>query len=69
MQTRGTIEKLTDKGFGFIRVEGMEKSVFFHASKLRGIKFDELRVGDEVTIDEIASDEKGVKAVGIELAQ
>lgn len=67
-QYRGVIEKVTDKGFGFIRIEGMEKSVFFHASKLNGVKFDELRVGDQVSVDEIDQDEKGVKAVGIQLA-
>lgn len=65
---RGVIEKLTDKGFGFIKVEGMEKAVFFHASKLRGVKFDELRTGDEVTFDDIENDVKGTKAVGVQLA-
>ncbi len=65
---RGVIEKLTDKGFGFIKVEGVEKSVFFHASKMRGVKFDELRVGDPVTFDEIVYNDKGQSAIGVMLA-
>lgn len=64
----GVIEKLTDKGFGFIRVPGMDKTVFFHASKTRDVKYDDLRIGDNVTFDELEQDEKGVKAVGVSLA-
>lgn len=46
----GTIARVTDKGFGFITPdEGEGKDVFFHASSLDGISFDELREGDKVT--------------------
>ncbi|MDP3646334.1 MAG: cold shock domain-containing protein, partial [bacterium] len=41
MQT-GTIARLTDKGFGFIKVEGMEKDLFFHSNELVGTTFSEL---------------------------
>lgn len=64
---KGVVEKLTDKGFGFLRVEGYEKGIFFHASKLRGVKFDDLRVGDDVTFEDLEQDDKGIKAVGIHL--
>ncbi len=68
MKKNGVIEKLTDKGFGFIKVEGYDKGVFFHASKLIGSRFDDLQVGDNVTIESIDTDAKGTKAVGVELA-
>lgn len=46
----GTIARVTDKGFGFITPdEGGDKDVFFHASALQGMSFDELREGDKVT--------------------
>lgn len=49
--TRGTISKLVaDKGFGFIAdSEDPRVSHFFHMSALRGCRFDELSVGQEVT--------------------
>ena len=50
---QGTIKKLTDKGFGFIAVEGGngEKDLFFHMSALSGLRFDELQEGDAVTFE------------------
>ena len=45
----GTIARLTDKGFGFIKVEGQEKDLFFHSNELVNAKYDELREGDKVS--------------------
>ena len=45
----GVIKKKTDKGFGFITVEGQEKDLFFHSKSLVGMTFDELNEGDNVT--------------------
>jgi len=63
MQT-GVISRLTDKGFGFIKVEGMEKDVFFHANSLVGVEYADLREGDtvEFTIEQGA---KGPNAVDV----
>jgi len=47
----GTIKKLTDKGFGFIKTGG-EKDLFFHSSSLQGVSFDELREGQQVSYTE-----------------
>jgi CspA family cold shock protein len=47
----GTIKRLTDKGFGFIST-GKEKDLFFHSSKLDGVRFDELREGQKVSYTE-----------------
>lgn len=63
MQT-GTIARLTDKGFGFIKVEGREKDLFFHSNELVGVTFDALREGDKVTF-EVAESPKGPNAVKV----
>lgn len=60
----GTIKTLTDKGFGFIAVEGQEKDTFFHSSSLVDCTFDELRSGDAVTF-EIEESDKGPRAVNV----
>jgi len=60
----GTIKNLTDKGFGFITVEGEEKDLFFHGSELKGVTFSELAIGDKVSFEKVDS-EKGPKATGV----
>jgi len=64
---QGTIKKLTDKNFGFITQEGSDKDVFFHASELEGVEFDELREGDMVSF-EISDTQKGTAATQIKKA-
>jgi CspA family cold shock protein len=64
----GTIKTLTDKGFGFISREGEEKELFFHSNNLVDVTFDELKVGDEVTFDVVASD-KGPRAEDVKLSK
>lgn len=63
MQT-GTIARLTDKGFGFIKIEGAEKDLFFHSNELVGVTFDALREGDTVSF-EVAQSPKGPNAVKV----
>ncbi|MGA2063248.1 MAG: cold shock domain-containing protein [Thermoguttaceae bacterium] len=48
----GTIKKLTNKGFGFIKTEG-DKDLFFHSSALQGVSFEELHVGQKVSYTEV----------------
>ncbi len=60
----GTIAGLTDKGFGFIKVEGMGKDLFFHSNELVDVAFDSLRVGDKVRF-EIGESPKGQNAVSV----
>lgn len=60
----GTIKTITDRGFGFISVEGQEKDLFFHSKELVGVLFDELKVGDTVTF-EVVQGEKGPAATGV----
>ena len=63
----GTIARLTDKGFGFIKVDGQEKDLFFHSSELIGVTFDELREGDKLTF-EVGQGQKGPNAVKVSRA-
>jgi len=63
MQT-GIIAGLTDKGFGFIKVEGREKDLFFHSNELVNVRFDDLRQGDKLEF-EVEEGEKGPKAVKV----
>lgn len=61
---KGTIKTLTGKGFGFIAREGEAKDLFFHSNELKGVAFDDLKVGDAVTFD-VADSEKGPKATNV----
>lgn len=64
----GTIKTiLSEKGFGFISREGETKDLFFHSKELKGVSFDELRVGDEVSFD-VVEGEKGPAAVNVSRA-
>lgn len=58
----GTIKKKTDKGFGFIAVEGSE-DVFFHMSSCT-TPFDSLSEGQAVSFDREDSP-KGQRAVNV----
>jgi len=64
---QGKIARLTDRGFGFISRDGEEKDVFFHANELKGVEFNDLKEGDDVTF-EVAEGPKGVNAVNINKA-
>lgn len=63
----GVIKKKTDKGFGFIAVDGQAKDLFFHSTALVGVTFDELQEGDNVTFD-IQDSPKGPNAVNVQRA-
>ena len=60
----GTIKTLTEKGFGFITVDDEEKDLFFHGNELKGVKYEELKVGDRVSFEK-ADSEKGPNATNV----
>lgn len=67
---RGTIKKLTEKGYGFIspsdaeEEDGNDKDLFFHANSLIGVEYDALEVGDEMEF-EVEESEKGKNAINV----
>ena len=61
---QGIIARLTDKGFGFIKIDGQEKDLFFHSNELVNARFDELREGDKLEF-EVGEGQKGPNAVKI----
>ncbi len=63
----GTIKTLTERGFGFISRDGVEKDLFFHSKELVGVTYDELKVGDTVTF-EVTEGQKGPAATNVSLA-
>jgi len=63
---KGTIVRLNN-GFGFIKQEGQEKDLFFHANELQNVQFNELAEGDELTF-EITEGPKGLNAVNVNKA-
>ena len=64
---QGVIKKKTDRGFGFITVQGQEKDLFFHSKSLVGATFEELNEGDAVTFD-VQDSPKGPNAVNVQKA-
>ncbi len=60
---KGTITKITDRGFGFIKPDGQEKDLFFHAKEVNG-EFNSLQEGDVVSF-EMAEGPKGPNAVNV----
>ncbi|MFH1201241.1 MAG: cold shock domain-containing protein [bacterium] len=64
----GTIKRLvTEKGFGFIAAEGLQKDLFFHSNSLVGATFDELKEGDAVSF-ETEESPKGLNATNVQRA-
>jgi CspA family cold shock protein len=63
---KGTIVRLNN-GFGFIKQEGSDKDLFFHANELKNVQFNDLREGDELTF-EVAEGPKGLNAVEVNKA-
>ena len=61
---QGTIKKLTDRGFGFIK--GEQGEIFFHQSALVDTDFDSLSEGQQVTYEE-GSGPKGPCAENVRL--
>ena len=47
---KGTIRRLMDRGFGFIKTED-ETDLFFHRNNLEGVEFNDLSEGQEVEFE------------------
>ena len=60
----GKIARITDRGFGFISRDGVEKDLFFHSNELQNVQFNELQEGDQVTF-EVEEGPKGPNATKV----
>jgi cold shock CspA family protein len=60
----GTIQILTDRGFGWIKLPSTKSAIFFHHKELSGVVYDELHVGD-VVMFEVCTGENGPAAVNV----
>lgn len=61
---QGKVAKIMDRGYGFITPEGSDEDLFFHASELQNVAFNDLQEGDAVTFETVESD-KGKNAVNV----
>lgn len=59
----GIIKKMTDKGFGFIKMEGSE-DIFFHNSVCNG-QWDSLHEGQQVQFEMEKGGDRGPKATSV----
>jgi len=64
---KGTIARLMDRGFGFIKTED-GTDLFFHRNELDGVEFNSLREGQEVEFEKGQGRDNRPAAVKVKLA-
>ncbi len=64
---KGTIKRLMDRGFGFIKAEEEEKDLFFHRNDLEGVEFNSLNEGQEVEFEKKQGQDDRPAAVKVRL--
>ncbi len=64
---KGTIARLMDRGFGFIKTED-GTDLFFHRNELDGVEFSSLREGQEVEFEKGQGRDNRPAAVKVKLA-
>ena len=65
---KGTIKRLMDRGFGFIKTED-ETDLFFHRNELEGVEFNSLSEGQEVEFEKGQGRDGRPAAVKVKLAE
>ena len=65
---KGTIIKIMDRGFGFIKPEQGE-DLFFHSNDVEGVEFNSLSEGQEVEFEKGQGREGRPKAINVKLAE
>ncbi len=65
---KGTIRRLMDRGFGFIKTEE-ETDLFFHRNDLEGVEFNSLNEGQEVEFEKGQGRDGRPQAVRVRPAQ
>jgi len=66
---KGTIKRLMDRGFGFIKTEEQEGDLFFHRNDIEGVEFASLREGQEVEFEIGRGRDGRQQALKVKLAQ
>jgi CspA family cold shock protein len=65
---KGTIKRIMDRGFGFIKGEG-EQDLFFHRNDLQDVEFTNLKEGQEVEFEMGQGRDGRPQAVKVKLVQ
>ena len=65
---KGTIRRLLDRGYGFIKTE-QEEDLFFHRNDLEGVEFNSLNEGQEVEFEKGQGRDGRPQAIKVRLAQ
>ncbi len=65
---KGTIRRLMDRGYGFIKAEQGE-DLFFHSNDVEGVEFNSLNEGQEVEFEKGQGQDGRPKAVNVKLAE
>jgi CspA family cold shock protein len=64
---KGTIRRIMDRGYGFIKTE-KEDDLFFHRNDVEGVEFNSLSEGQEVELEVGKGRDGRPKAVKVRLA-
>ena len=64
--SKGTIARVLDRGFGFIKTEE-GTNLFFHSNDLEGVEFNSLQAGQEVEFEKSEGREGRPAAVKVRL--
>ncbi len=65
---KGTIRRLMDRGYGFIKGDG-EEDLFFHRTDIEGVEFHTLKEGQEVLFEKGQGRDGRPQAVKVRLAE
>ena len=65
---KGTIRRLNERGYGFIKTED-ETDLFFHRNDLEGVEFNSLNEGQEVEFEKGQGPDGRPSAVKVRLAE
>lgn len=57
---KAKIVYLNEKGYGFLKAEGYQQNIFFHASSCREFHFSDLKVGELVAFNGVSETAKGL---------
>ncbi len=66
--SKGTIRRLMDRGFGFIKPEQGE-DLFFHSNDVEGVEFNSLSEGQEVEFEKGQGRDGRPRAVNVKIAE